>query len=245
MEFLIRRAAASNRFYPTQDEVFYPSFANKYFPLYAIFHFRYLFKTIEQGVSYPRIGSESFYYLRNGYKYLYQALEGFPSPMKYEFTYKGIRENIYAFKGTIITLRNEVLMCVVFNNLKFFNPNLSDIESAGLKVLVSSRMITEAKYSNIFKKLCADYFPYFLERGISMEIVQHGDIEKNIFNSGLINKDDIKSMEAFENSLELNIDAFVNFRENNELEVYKGFIQNIENMERINSELENVLLIDE
>lgn len=125
---------------------------------------------------------------------LHQGSRGYAVD-KFEFVYSDINRYVFVDHHIMVDTEGRILMIMTFDDKSFFTDELSYMERLekldNFKLFVSTRLMLEDKYTNLWKKVEKDYVSQCYKNGVEVEFTTSEKIYEKVFSNSfsLVSRD--------------------------------------------------------
>lgn len=175
---------------------------NEYFPVYTIGYdnnYNSILETVIQDVAlYQKPQNKSI--SRTGftrYDDLFNVLKEYVEPKVYSFTVNDETHYLTCLKGYIADKDDNILLLLGTKDIDIYDPyDVLKVEK--LKLFVSTELIKNPIYKNLFKKLSTEYIDYCYQNDIEVVYTTSNNIQsrtfKNNFNLNINNLEELNAL---------------------------------------------------
>ena len=178
---------------------------NEYFPVYTIGsdnNYRNMLTHIVSDVySYQKPENMSF--TKNGfqrYDDLFNVLKEYVQPEVYQITVDSEHHFLTCMKGYLADKDDNILLLLVTNDTDIYQP-YDNLKSEHLKLFISTELINNPLYKNLYKKLSTEYIDYCHKHDIEVVYTTSFNIHKRVYgNNFKVNINNLEELNSILNS---------------------------------------------
>jgi hypothetical protein len=161
--------------------------SNGYYPFYTMCGD---LRPIGNEFVYHKPSIKGYYNVIGRYDQLLQDLHSSDRMDRFEFVYSDVMYHIYAMKHCIMDTEGDFLLLMTFKEREFFQEASNERkrefrkdEMWCFKLFVSTKLMLDARYTNLWKKLDKEYVSECYKKGVAVEFTTSEEIDVQVFSN--------------------------------------------------------------